>query len=151
MRAWYAHTSCTGVPCSSSGEALPVASPTCAASSLAFGRASEDVGFELGLGAFESAKARTGYVRRVMGVWRAIDGWGAGRMARHLEAVRRDMRGGIAGCVVELSILRAAQNYSESWLEFLKPSISGSNLHEPCIWWRRSRSEEGPCTVIMVL
>lgn len=114
-------------------------SPTCAASSLAFGRASEDVGFELGLGAFESAKARIGYVRRVMGVWQAIDGWGAGRMARHLEAVRRDMRGGIAGCVVKLSILRAAQNYSESWLEASKPSISGSNLYEPCISWRRSR------------
>lgn len=63
-----------------------------------------------------------------MDVWRAIDGWGAGRMARHLEAVRRDMRGGIAGCVVELSILREAQNYSDSWLNTLKPSISGRNL-----------------------
>lgn len=105
--------------------ALPVVSPTCAASSLALGRASDDVGFELGLGDFESAKARTGYVRRVMGVWRAIDGWGAGRMARHLEAVRRDMRGGIAGCVVELTILREAQNYSESWLMALGPSNSG--------------------------
>ena len=33
--------------------------------------------------------------------------------------------------VVELSILGAAQNYSESWLEALKPSNSGRNLLKP--------------------
>lgn len=124
-------------------------SPTCAASSLAFGKASEDVGSELGLGAFESAKVRTGYVRRVMGVWRAIDGWGAGRIARHLEAVRRDIRGGIAGCVVELSILREAQNYSDSWLNALRPNISGYNLL--ILLSNRDGSGEGPCTVIVVV
>lgn len=75
-----------------------------------------------------------GCVRRVMGVWRAIDDWGAGRMARHLEAVRRVMRGGIVGSVVDLSILRAVQNYSGSWLEALKPNISGLILLESCTW-----------------
>jgi hypothetical protein len=65
-------------------------------------------------GVGESAKERIGSARKLMGVCCAIDGRGAARMARHLEALHNESRGGIAGCVVrwtfrylmELKIIR---------------------------------------------
>lgn len=68
-----------------------------------------------------------------------------GTLRRSVEICVAASRAG----VVELSILGAAQNYSESWLEGLKPSTSGINLLGPCMGG--DGSKESPCMVIMVI
>lgn len=65
-----------------------------------------------------------------------------GTLRRSVEICVAASRAG----VVELSILGAAQNYSESWLEELKPSTSGSNLLGPCKGGHGSK--ESPCMEI---